>query len=404
MKRILFVDDERNVLDGLRRMLRPMRDEWEMRFCESARDALATVEEEPFDVVVSDMRMPGMDGAALFAELSRRHPEIVRIVLSGHSSRETTLKSVGVAHQFLAKPCDTEALKSTIDHAFALRNLLASDALRQALSKMVSVPSMPAIYRELMEELGDPDTTTSRIGQIVARDVGMTTKILQLVNSAFFGLARRVSDTTQATALLGMETIKALVLTLQIFSQFDCRDVDGVDPRRIQRHSTSTAAIAKRIGQLEKAPPETINASLMAGFLHDVGKLILAQNLREEYRDVVRATRERAVALCVAEREAFGATHAEVGAYLLGLWGLPEPIVEASAFHHCPSASCGKDFSPLTAVHVANVLANESETAGSGDMPMELDQAYLEQVGASERLTAWRDAARDVIEQSGGGL
>lgn len=402
MKRILFVDDEPNVLDGLRRMLRPMRREWETTFCESAQDALETLASGSFDVIVSDMRMPGMDGAALLTEVMRQHPQIVRIVLSGQSSKESTLKSVGVAHQFLAKPCDAETLKQTIDHAFALSSLLANDTLKQTLSQMASVPSMPALYEELMEELRHPDASTQRIGKIVSQDLGMTTKILQLVNSAFFGLPRRVSTPVQATALLGVETMKALVLSIGVFSQFKSTTVEGIAPESVQKHSAMTAAIAKQIAAAEKVSRELADASLMAGFLHDVGKLILAQNFPDQYGEIIVCTRERQIPLCEAEREALGTTHAEVGAYLLGLWGLPEPIVEATAFHHCPSRSCGQSFSPLTAVHVANVLVHQRANEGQSGTTDVLDADYLTQLGLSDRVAAWRIACESTVDGSGG--
>ena len=402
MKRILFVDDEANVLQGLQRMLRPMRREWEMTFCPGGQEALRAMAEKPFDVIVSDMRMPGMEGAALLSEVSRLYPQIVRIVLSGQSSKESTLKSVGVAHQFLAKPCDPEKLKQTVNQAIALRDLLSDEVLKQALSQLKSVPSMPTLYTAIMEELKYPDASVKRIGEIVAEDPGMTTKILQLVNSAFFGLPRQVSGPAQATSLLGTETIQALVLSIDVFSQFEGPTVEGLAPESVQKHCAETAAIAKLIAITEKATKEIADASFMAGFLHDVGKLILVQNMSDQYREVMVFMREKGVPLCEAERAVFGATHADVGAYLLGLWGLPESMVEATAFHHCPSKSFGDSFAPLTAVHVANALAHgrysEGRAAAVEELELELD--YLNQLGMADRVLVWQ-SARNEISQVG---
>ncbi|MHC4695152.1 MAG: HDOD domain-containing protein [Planctomycetota bacterium] len=397
MKRILFVDDEANVLQGLQRMLRPMRREWEMTFCPGGQEALRALADDPFDVIVSDMRMPGLDGAALLAEVARQYPQVVRIVLSGQSSRETTLQSIGVAHQFLAKPCDPERLKQTVSHAFALRDLLSDETLKRALSRLKSVPSMPAVYTELVEELRYSDASVRRVGEIISQDPGMTTKVLQLVNSAFFGVPRQVSSPGHAASLLGTDTIKALVLGIDVFSRFKDTTVEGISPESVQKHSADTAATAKQIAMTEKAAPNVADASLMAGFLHDVGKLILAQNLPEQYGKVL-AMHKNGVSLCEAERKEFGATHAQVGAYLLGLWGLPDRLVEATAFHHCPGESFGQSFSPVTAVHVANVLVHGHTNEGEGE---ELDLDYLARLGIADRVPTWRAACQTAIDNGG---
>jgi len=394
-RNILFVDDEPNVLQGLKRMLRPMRHEWEMSFCPSGQEALEVLAAGAFDVVVSDMQMPGMDGAQLLTEVMQRHPRIVRIALSGHSSKEAAVKAVGVVHQFLAKPCDPDKLKRTIDQAFALRELLQDEGLKRTLSQLKSVPSMPALYEELLEELQHPDASIQRIGEIIAHDPGMVAKILQLVNSAFFGLPRQVSSPAQAASLLGADTIKALVLGIDVFSQFKTTTVEGINPESVQKHCTATAVLSKQIAVIDKAGREVADASLMAGFLHDVGKLILVQNLPEQCREVAAYMSEHDVPLSNAERKVLGATHAEVGAYLLGLWGLPDPIVEATAFHHCPGKSFGQSFSPLTAVHVANAFAHEG--AGT-DKTEELDLDYLAQLDLADRVSTWRAACQGSAE------
>jgi putative nucleotidyltransferase with HDIG domain len=391
-KCILFVDDERNVLDGLRRLLRPMRNDWEMVFAPGAAEALAVLAEKRFHVVVTDMRMPGMDGEALLGEVMRQYPDVVRIVLSGQSSKKSTLKSVGVAHQFLAKPCDADMLKRTIDHAFALRDLLSNEDLKETISQLGSIPSMPSLYEELLEELQHPD----------AQDPGMSAKVLQLVNSAFFGLAREVSSPEQATALLGVDTMKILVLSIDVFSQFSDATIEGLAPETVQKHCCETARVAKQIAVSERAAPEVADAALMAGLLHDVGKLILAGSLPKKYRALTARTRDEGISLCQAEREALGATHAEVGAYLLGLWGLPDAIVEATAFHHDPIRSLSSSFTALTAVYVANTLVNERAGAVASGTVEPLDLEYLEGVGSANRVAAWRAAFQDTIVLAGG--
>ncbi|MCB9851399.1 MAG: HDOD domain-containing protein [Phycisphaerales bacterium] len=395
---ILFVDDEINVLQGLKRLLHPLRTQWITTYCLSGAEALERLEQEPFDVIVSDMRMPGMDGATLLAEVKNRYPNMVRIVLSGHSSQESTLRSIGVAHQFLAKPCDPDRLKRTIDDALGLRAILANESLQRVVASVASIPCVPEIHRKLVEEVQHPDTSSQRVGEIIAKDPGLTTSILRLVNSSFFGLARHVSSPMQAAAMLGIDTIRTLVLSVQVFSQFDNCASSCVSPQVIREHSTLVASVAKRIGMHEKVSREMLDAILMAGLLHDVGKLVLAQNLPREYCEIVKLAKSENVPTWRAETQVLGTTHADVGAYLLGLWGIPDAIMEAVAFHHNPQNALNTEFSPLTAVHFADVFANEQRLDGECDTA--IDSVYVERLGLTERLNVWRDDVAQFAEQA----
>jgi HD-like signal output (HDOD) protein/ActR/RegA family two-component response regulator len=389
-KRILFVDDEVNVLQGLRRMLNPMRHEWDMVFAESGQEALALLAQTPCDVIVSDMRMPGMDGTQLLTQVMERFPLTVRIILSGYADSSMVLKAVGPVHQYLAKPCDAATLQVTVARACALRSLLADPTLQGLVAGMQTLPSLPTLYLEVLETVQDPRGTLERLGEIMSRDIGMTAKMLQLVNSAFFGLRRHVSSPVEAVKLLGLDTIKALVLSLQIFSRFDQKQEGAFSLDVLWQHSLATSTCAKRIAQEEQQERHVADHAFMAGLLHDVGKLVLAANLPELYRAALVQVQEQGTTEWEAERALLGTTHAEVGAYLLGLWGLPDPIVEALAFHHYPSACPDQRFSPLTAVHIANALVHTEDSTEAGGSLAALDSAYVAQLGLSERLATWR--------------
>jgi HD-like signal output (HDOD) protein len=375
-------------------MLRPLRHEWQVEFARSGPEALSVLAQSPFDVVVSDMRMPGMDGAQLLNEVMRRYPRIVRIVLSGHSDWESILRSVGPAHQFLAKPCDADTLKATVVRACVLRDLLTDEMLKQLVSQLKSLPSLPSLYLELMEELQSKNSSIQKVGQIVAKDVGMSAKILQLVNSAFFGLCRHVSSPAQAVVFLGADTIKALVLSVHIFSQLDSTRLRNFSIDALWNHSLQTSAFSKLLSKTENADPKIVDYAGMAGLLHDSGKLVLAANLPDHYNAALNLSREQNLTLREAEREVFGATHAEIGAYLLGLWGLPDPIVEAVAFHHHPTRCLDQQFSPLTAVHVANALQHEIHPTPAAKGAPQVDFNYLKEIGLVDRLPVWRDVCR----------
>ncbi|MFQ5675078.1 MAG: HDOD domain-containing protein [bacterium] len=402
-KRILFVDDEPNVLQGLRRMMRPMRHEWEMEFAEDGEQALLKLSEASFQVIVSDMRMPGMDGAELLCEVKKRHPQVIRFILSGQSDKEVIMKSVGPTHQFLSKPCTAEILRMTLSRAFALRDVLANANLKKLTSELKSLPSLPGLYFEIMEELQSKDFSLSRVGKIIAKDVGMTAKILQMVNSSFFGLGVRVTDPAHAVRLLGPETVKALVISVQIFSKFTNSGKSGLSLEKLLAHSMAVATLAKKIAQNEGHHETIADDAMIAGMLHDSGKLVLAENLPEGYKKLGDLIESGGISDIEAELKVFGATHAEVGAYLVGIWGLPDPIVETLAFHHCPGRVLHNEFSCLTAVHVANGLINEHENQGNNvERNQWIDSVYLETLHLNDKLPIWAslldDAQYETIE------
>jgi len=389
MKSLLFVDDEPRVLQGLQRQLRPMRNEWEMNFAEGGEQALAFMATHPVDIVVSDMMMPGMDGSHLLAEVLKRHRQTVRIILSGHSGREAVLRLVGPAHQHLTKPCDADELRKAIVRAFALRDLLGNDQLKQLTTRVKSLPTLPALQARLQAELSQESPSVQRIGEIISHDIGMTAKILQLVNSAFFGLTQPVNTPAEAVAYLGLNTIQALVLTVGIFMQCDPPACTAFSQDALTRHSWATALMARTLAQMEQKEGAFADQCFLAGLLHDVGQLVLAFGL-EEYNGVITRAKAENRPVWQVEQEVFGATHADVGAYLLALWGLHTPIVEAVAHHHLPARCLTLEFSPAIAVHVADAFAHEFPETASEVPPPPLDVELLARLGLNEKLAAWR--------------
>jgi HD-like signal output (HDOD) protein len=399
--RILFVDDEDLALRGLNRLLYPMRQEWDMEFADNGEKALKLMEIAPFDVVVSDMRMPGMNGAELLNEVMKRYPKTVRLILSGYADRELILKCVGSTHQYLAKPCDADALKMTVRRAAELERSMKSDTLRQLVTRCVILPSVPALYSEMIEALQDPEADVNTIAAIIARDGAMTAKILKLVNSAFFGLGHKIADPNEAVAYLGTDTIKSLALCANAFSEFEQAQLPGFTVESLWEHCLLAARAAKVVAIYEDADRKLADEAYAAGLLHDLGKLVFAANLTDEYRQILDLARQKKISLVAAEREVYGADHADIGGYLLGLWGLPVPVVEAIALHHRPRTVTQKTFSPLTALHAGNVLASVKKLSVS-DMPAsELDFAYLDELGIKGHVDAWQRAWRgDCLETS----
>ena len=393
MKRVLFVDDESNVLTGLQRLLRPMRHQCEMQFVISGDEALTTLAQAPFHVVVSDMRMPGMDGATLLKEVQRQYPHIVRIVLSGHSDPAMIQQSRGVTHQYLSKPCEAEVLKTTVLRACNLCESLAQDSLRSLVAGMSNVPSLPALYDKIIREIESDKSSSATIAAIISQDIGMTAKVLQLVNSSYSEQRATVATAEQAVNLLGFDTIQSLVRIGDGFSSLS--DTEGVhlNVDGVWAESLATGTLAQAIAQVEQASPTMIGQARTAGVLHEIGALVLAATATERYNAVCRIERDKGISLCMAEKQEFGNSHAEVGAYLLALWGINESIVEAVAFHHTPAEHEGEAFSPLTAVHVADSLCKELRSTERGGTDFHPDIGYLERLGLANRLPIWRELA-----------
>lgn len=387
MKNVLFVDDEPNVLNGLWRMLHPLRSEWQMSFVSSGSKALELMAATPFDVLVTDMRMPGIGGSQLLAEVSNRYPDVIRIVLSGMCDREAALSSVAGAHQFLAKPCEMGLLKAAIDRALITRKELANGALKDFIARMVTLPSLPSVYLELVEAAQDQHASAAKLGSILSRDLAMTSKVLQIVNSPLFGIRRKVLNPADACVFLGTDTTRALTLSVGVFSQFRGKGRFSVE--ELQAHSLRTATLAKWIAKGEQLPRDTVEECFLAGMLHDVGKLVMAVNCSAEYDRCLAAAETDVRPIAEVEAEVIGITHADAGMYLLRLWGLSEAVTAAVALHHRPGESPERELNALAIVHAANVLGRDA------DGEKGLDHEYLVTVKAESRLADWRTLARD---------
>jgi HD-like signal output (HDOD) protein len=402
MEKILFVDDEPQILQALRRMLRGKRGQWHMAFAASGPEALELLEKERFDVIVTDMRMPIMDGAALLEEVRQRYPHMVRIILSGHSDQAKILKSVKPAHQYLAKPVDPEQLEQVLTQALSLRKVLNNEQLIRVLSQVESLPALPQLYTRLMEAIESPQSSLEEIGEIISQDLGMTATVLKLVNSAFFGIAHRVTSPAQAVALLGLDVVQALVLSYQLFSTHDFSQIKGFSFESLWRHSLTTGGFAKTIAQIEGLPRNQVDLAFFAGVLHDVGKLPLCSLVSNRYQRVLDRVRSEDRPLWEVEQEELGATHAEVGAYLMGLWGMSEDVIRALAFHHRPSDAPEKGCGVLAVVHAANVLEHELYVINRHYHHPQFDPAFLEAAGLQDRIELWREACRKQLYEGEG--
>jgi putative nucleotidyltransferase with HDIG domain len=385
VKQLLFVDDEPKVLDGLRRMLHPLRREWQMSFVCGAREALRLLDEQSFDVLITDIQMPGMSGIELLSEVVKRHPQVLRMVLSGTADQEVTMRSVACAHQFLIKPCDPDTLKATLGRIFSLRETLQDPGLKRLIARIHSLPSLPSSYTRLMDALRSHETSAAEVGAIIAADIAMSAKVLQLINSSFFGIRRQIAEPREAVLYLGIDTVRSLALSVAAFSQFDVQRTSRFSLEALRQHALAVATLARHMGKSLNLEKRAVDEVFSAGLLHDIGRLVLASNCPRDYNDVLAQNAESGISIRQAEQRIFGTTHAEVGAYLLWLWGLPGTVVEAIAVHHRPAETPNP--SPIAMlVHIADAIMAD------GDKTV-LDEAAAEAMGWRSHLAAWRSRA-----------
>jgi putative nucleotidyltransferase with HDIG domain len=389
MIRIVFVDDEANVLEAMQRTMRPMRNEWGMEFVSSGDAALESLAKNPADVIVSDMRMPGMDGWELLAEVKRLYPQTVRLVLSGHADPGAIMRLVGSAHQYIAKPGETATLKAAIAQTQLLRRLLSTDRLVALAGSVGTLPSCPSAFEEISSCLRKPNASVADAARIIRCDVAMTANLMKLVNSAFFGSRREITSVDRAVAYLGLDTVAALALGHSLFQSGSSSERGGVNLEELWRHSLQTATAARAIALVEKLPPARVDEAFLAGMLHDVGRVVYATRSTPKTGEPAGSNEDSA--------DEMNLRHAEVGAYLLGLWGFPSHIVAAVALHHAPSLRADTGFDLTVLLHIADRLAHAEAERSLGPLELGIDPGLLEGLGLLNHLPEW-SAALTVLD------
>jgi putative nucleotidyltransferase with HDIG domain len=371
-----------------------------MVYALGGRAALDELEGEPFDVVVSDVRMPEIDGATVLGAVRDRHPQTVRIALSGQTELEAALRTVPVAHQFLSKPCDYEQLRRTIERVCLSLGMLEDKTLSRAAGGAGALPSVPALYTALVEASADPSIPMDRIGELVESDVAMYAKVLQLVNSSFFGLGRHVSTAREAIVYLGIDVLRSLVLSAGAFRSFTpAQAIPGFSVERLETHSMLVARVASAMMPDKRTAAEAFTA----GMLHDIGKLVLAEYQPEVLTSLLASAGETGRTLDEVEEAGHHVSHAEIGGYLLTLWGLPFRIVESTTYHHAPQRLDDAFLDVSPAVYIANALVSAEEAKLTGAPVTPLSDDYIGRLCVADRLPLWAGFAAEQFAAAGGG-
>ena len=416
MRKILFVDNDLIEDQELKKMLKAVRPEWGLESAVGVEEALTIMSKSPFDVVVSEILINGVDGIEFLSTVNDLYPETVRIMHTKLPDHGMALKSTIIVHQLLMKPCSVEIMENSIEKTCRLRDVLKNETLKKVVTGIKNLPSLPSIYNLIVAEMQSPEGSLKKVGHLISQDVSMSAKILQLVNSAFFALPRKITDPQQAAVFVGIETLKSLVLSIHVFSSFSKEaELCGFSPVTMWSHSLRTARLAADIARTEKADRKVVEEAMLAGMLHDIGRLILLK-IPKKYNEVIELIETTGCSAVEAEYTVLDTSHAELGAYLLGLWGLPDNVVESIAFHHKPSKLIEDltqetssvvnlrpqptEITALTAVHVANALLMHEDCSFDTTSLPYVDMSYLETLGLADKLPDWVELYENTIELS----
>lgn len=392
---IVFVDDDAQVLEGLRRMLFGRRDVWAMRFFSSPSAALSALEQTPADLVVSDLQMPEMDGMAFLEQVRKRLPEAIRYVLTGVLDHPLLGHAIRCSHQVIAKPCHPRELCEAISRAGAIRERLKVLKNTRIIQGLDSLPVMPDAHQKALDLLCSPKASPRRLGQIIAEDVGLSAYLVQIANSPYFGRPGRVHDPIGATLLLGVKTVEAILLSEGLFKRIDPGLIEAFGIPALQSHCLRVSMLARKICMDLQFSTEQTDAAATAGILHDAGKIVLISSAAESFRRVLAESRAGGQPLYRVEQDHLGISHAELVGAMLQLWAMPAPIIEATACHHCPDEAImtlGEKMNPTLAdvVGIADAIDHSWCSSMADGATSAFDIERLRKLRLTEPYPLWR--------------
>ncbi len=374
--------------DLLRARLRSLSMKFELQFGSSGDDIRRLAGSAGCDGVIVPIGSEACPEIEFLKEIALQRPGTFRLVRSSERSHLQVLGKDPFTHHVSLDP-EPETWEAILDRCTLMRTWMETPTLKILIGKMKKLPSLPTVYTRVVDELNSPDASLAKVAEIVAEDPVVTSKMLQMVNSSFFGLQQQIVSASDAVMFLGADRVKGLILVARVFSQFDPITIGRLGLDELWNHSMKTGSYAQSIAKWEVRDAKTAGAAFTAGLLHDVGKLMLAGNLPEEYLKVLDVSRAERIPVSVAEQQAFGTTHAELGGVLMGLWGLPLELIQSVGWHHNPTGNGDRKFSVLTAVHAANALASDNPANASRNSGF--DSGYLASIGLTDRRVQWRE-------------
>lgn len=397
--RILIIDDEIDQLDLIKTSLARKSDQWEVEISNHPEQALASIDLNPPTIVIADHHMPQMSGIDFLKQVAQNQPGIERFILAEEEGKEDLEEHLGSVFNFLPKPCSPDNLINEVQRVLAIETWLGNDTTKKIVAKMGDFPSLPPVYLKVMNALNSRDASAERVGKAISGDLAISAKLLQVVNSSYYGLDEKVSDIVHAVSILGMDIVKNLVLAIQVYSKLAQSADQKALTDQLWHHSMSVATAARRLMQYESRDSKLAEEAYTAGLFHDIGKLVLLNAVPADYEIARQHSQDNHLPLWQAEREIIGATHCDTGAYLLGRWGMAVSLVETAALHHEPINSFGSGFSSLSAVHAANALAWERHPNKKPHPDAAPDSDFLVEIGKADSWDTWRDVVTGKITE-----
>ena len=381
--RILFVDDEPLMREFYAMVGSMLGSDYEVFTAGSGKEGLESLKKTPVDIVVSDLVMPEMNGQEFMTAVAREHPESMRIVISAHEDQLTVAQCLMFGHRYFSKPFDLKNLAAILKRICRLKHQVGNDKLKRVITGLGALPTPPRLYLRLTQAVSSPYSSLEEISSIIQEDAGLTLKLLQISNSAYFGVSRKILTPIEAVQVVGLEILRGLVLCVHAFKFYQDRSFQSISAEELWNHSVRIASNARKLARYEHLSESACEEAFVSGLLHDIGKLIMAANADSDYHVVMDRSQNEGTPVDQIEWEIFGATHAQVGAYLLGLWGLPEPVVSNVELHHSLEQIGNNGFSPAAAIHIAQFLERSPHRVS------QLDTRFLRQIGVDNRISEW---------------
>lgn len=395
--RVLFVDDSPSVIDMLKRMVHSQDSDWDVRYAVGGVEAIGLLDLERFDVIVTDLQMPEIDGVKLLKYVQKSFPELIRIIFSASLTKDAVREVASFTHRFISKPCGVEQLAQTIENTIFIHRQLDNKQIQKVLTKTTTIPSLPKIYQELMKRIDDEDFSLRDAGHLISSDIGMSANILKQIN--LLGYGSEISSVEQAVSFLGLNCVKAIALSNHIFNTVSLDNIPNFSLEDLVRHSMLTAEFAKTITLIETDDRTIAESAFVAGVLHDMGAIVLAMNFPKKYGDVLSRVYKAHRPIAEVERNLIGTSHGEIAAHILALWGFPDPILTAVAFHEDPLNRSVESFSILTAVYAGSILAHIYDGDNRYSEEVLENSLYLQQLNCASRLSLWEEQCKKIYSK-----
>ena len=322
-------------------------------------------------------------------------PRAVRIFLPGMPLSGTQMsRTQDLVHRTFCSQTALEEVITSTENLIKINRLIYKQKTREYVESLGQLPSAPQVYRDLNDALSSEQSNADHISRIVGQDPALAAKVLSVVNSAYFGLGRKISNIAEAVTLLGLRMLRALALSGHLISLYpQQRNWSYFSFDNLNQRAMLVARLANQICRDMKTSQAIQDQAFIAGLLHDLGLLVMASQDAQLYRKVLTVSAQKNTPLCSVEKKMLGLFHGEVAAYLLNHWKLPAAVTEAVLLHHTPQLSPGSDFSPLTAVHIADSLIPEAETEIGANLCNQLSMAYVKRVGVDKQISRWQVVA-----------